>query len=365
MVEKKLQNAIKQNLANIPQIYPPCIVHKTSVYKRYINCKDHVLCELCQVECFNKGYCIICYKKLSAEEEKNIEDNLLEFCILCKNNFFPDHGEYKQVLCKNCLSSNFLLENQLNKSNEDLMIMLKEEKPKKRKISLTLCHICLKSYTRDEMITLDCDHFFCGNCLKEYILEFSKNHRDDLHKGINCPECLTYINDHTIMALLSAKEQDELINIYIYSIIIECPKCKDKFIADESPIKCMNCRTIFCIKCFRLVCNCHQVEEFKLFDDMKCCPGCHTPYFKDQGCDHLKCLKPGCEVDFCYSCSAFRDPIMAHGNHYHRPNCKFYSPHSGFDDRYSKDCSRCRKEGKLCDRPKDLKKSGRFSIGEI
>ena len=48
------------------------------------------------------------------------------------------------------------------------------------------------------------------------------------------------------------------------------------------------------------------------------CPGCKTPYVKDKGCLHVKCLKDACRIDFCFQCSCIRSPTMAHGNHFHR-----------------------------------------------
>ena len=98
---------------------------------------------------------------------------------------------------------------------------------------------------------------------------------------------------------------------------------------------------------------------------MNCCPGCHCPYLKDEKCEHVKCEKPGCEVEFCFTCSAFREPTMEHGCHYHRPSCRFYTPFDKRGDKYTTKCFKCREKGTLCDRPKDLIKKGRFQPGEI
>ena len=57
-------------------------------------------------------------------------------------------------------------------------------------------------------------------------------------------------------------------------------------------------------------------------DDMTFCPECYNPFMKGEGCDHVTCLK--CKLDFCFSCCAFRSPILAHGNHFHRKDCRFY-----------------------------------------
>jgi hypothetical protein len=71
---------------------------------------------------------------------------------------------------------------------------------------------------------------------------------------------------------------------------------------------------------------------------------------KDEGCEHMKCGI--CKKDYCFTCGAKRDPIMAHGNNYHRPNCDFYMP---FDEDVKEEkCSECRRANKLCQKPKEL-----------
>jgi len=63
-------------------------------------------------------------------------------------------------------------------------------------------------------------------------------------------------------------------------------------------------------------------------------------------------------VSFCFPCSVIRSPTLAHGNHYHRKDCKWYQPwfdkngNEIFDDKIQKNCSECQRLGKLCERPK-------------
>ena len=86
--------------------------------------------------------------------------------------------------------------------------------------------------------------------------------------------------------------------------------------------------------------------------------------WEDDGCDHVICSQADCKIDFCFSCSAIRSPIMTHGNHYHRPNCSFYSYYNGDDDRYDEKCIRCKLKRSLCEKPKNLKEKCRFQEGE-
>ena len=94
-------------------------------------------------------------------------------------------------------------------------------------------------------------------------------------------------------------------------------------------------------------------ERHKMLLLARPCPYCLTLCVKidDEDCDHVKC-KCGCE--FCYSCSAKRSPIIAHGNHYHRQKCNAFFAYNGFDNSYSSECSECKRLGKLCSPPVNL-----------
>lgn len=67
-----------------------------------------------------------------------------------------------------------------------------------------------------------------------------------------------------------------------------------------------------------------NLRNLKGFDQIvRFCPKCYSIFAKDDNCDHVTCRN--CKTDFCFRCSAFREPTLAHGNHYHRSDCTFYS----------------------------------------
>ena len=129
--------------------------------------------------------------------------------------------------------------------------------------------------------------------------------------------------------------------------------------SDSKKITCNRCKFYFCTRCKREVnkCDCGKDDDNlgSIISEGTSCPGCKMVYMKDKGCSHVKCVNPECLVDFCFECSAFRAPTLAHGNHYHRPNCRFFSKYSGEEDKYSQSCPRCVAKKKLCDKPKDLR----------
>jgi hypothetical protein len=93
----------------------------------------------------------------------------------------------------------------------------------------------------------------------------------------------------------------------------------------------------------------------KLGDIMvKTCPGCEEQYVKedDDQCDHMKCP---CGKEFCWQCLADRDVIEKHGNHYHKPSCKFWCepPTGEKPEVYLTKCKTCCRKGKPCKMPLD------------
>ena len=80
-------------------------------------------------------------------------------------------------------------------------------------------------------------------------------------------------------------------------------------------MKCSYCNTEFCIKCFGLChapATCSQVELWDLVtnedlmerrllnSERKRCPRCHYIIEKNDGCNHMTCLK--CRYEFCWIC---------------------------------------------------------------
>lgn len=228
------------------------------------------------------------------------------------------------------------------------------------------CKVCLRASSREYMKTLDCNHFFCYNCLTDYIILKIKENPREIRKTkeITCLECDQPISIHIIKSLLNEK------NFNKFSVLQlefnECPKCDLPYVSDDKNVFCIQCFYEFCNTCLRSVqdCSCENKEEIE-YEGLSSCPGCRTLYEKDKNCFNVKCLREDCLAEFCFMCSAFKGPISAHGCHYHRPQCKFFSEFKGEDTGFKESCSACVKAGKLCEPPKNLKEMRKFEENEV
>ena len=88
-------------------------------------------------------------------------------------------------------------------------------------------------------------------------------------------------------------------------------------------------------------------------DGITQCPQCRMAYIKDKEDESVQCNL--CGIMFCFRCACLLGPARAHGNHYHRPQCKFYAIYDGKDDKIEKKCTECIRLGVKCMPPKNLR----------
>ena len=331
-----------------------CSNDRRIFYDLCIHCEDHKLCAYCSYRSLEKKCCIVCFRSLTACELRS-KSVLQSTCFNCgKASLNAVPISCKCYLCEEC---------KLNSLANDKCLVCRS------KISgkiLKECIVCTTQLTREEMPTLDCEHYFCTSCLRYYIEMYMKDQLRDLraNKGIPCFNCPCPIGYYIVQSILSA----EKFEIYCRCLIEanECPQCKIAYVTDEQIIQCSNCRYVFCDTCLKSAksCSCKQSEQIEGLE-LSACPGCRSLYDKDSGCSHVKCMKPGCGTEFCFECSCLRNPTLAHGNHYHRPSCPYYSDYSGLEDVFDSNCYNCVKAGKLCQKPKNLKVQRRIGKDEV
>mmetsp|Transcript_1773 Transcript_1773/g.1877 ORF Transcript_1773/g.1877 Transcript_1773/m.1877 type:complete len:536 (-) Transcript_1773:155-1762(-) len=240
--------------------------------------------------------------------------------------------------------------------------------PKRSETAKLDCEICCNTYAMDQIRSLECDHRFCEGCLQRFIrnnLKESKvTDREMICMKLSCDKP---ISSFVIQSLLTRAEWDQYNHQLVNrgSNILTCPKCSEQFEVDKDRrqrVTCMKCRYKFCGNCADpphpgVSCTLQYREKtiaefLKMGQKLMPCPSCFELYTKDDKCEHVRCER--CKIDFCFSCSCYREPTLAHDNSYHRPRCPLYAKPGDEPDKYDRKCSACRRKGTVCDRPQDL-----------
>lgn len=327
-----------------------------------ISHQSHSICSNCDKQCLLSQKCLVCSKPLSTEETLSLSQKYFECCFICNKFFPPSTLSIRKcgcLSCDNCYSACL--------SQNSGCCLICSQRLGAAKSS---CVICTDEFNRDEMLTLNCDHYFCSTCLKQHIENSIKSGQEKL----TCPNCQEAIDGLIIQSLASGQLWDlyNKASIRKHFRLVDCPKCGTYFETEQNIARCVNCKFKFCFGCKEAAHsgNCDDQKIVKIIKELEDrgervaqCPGCKIPYTKDEGCEHVACTNPKCGSEFCFTCSCHRSPTLVHGNHYHREDCKFYGKFDGPDE-FSDKCERCKKVGKLCSRPKRLKVQRRFGDGE-
>lgn len=245
------------------------------------------------------------------------------------------------------------------------------------------CPICNDDFIVDEIRTFECDCKICIECLTKYLrVRYDSGKYDlDIPCFNDCKSkragCFPPTSINLVRECLG-EEILEKMGLYLAQRIankncanLQCNLAFDfcQNVNDVDFVICDICNAQTCVKCWKLRHKgkpCTKVDEsmrnylLQNNEVYRICPNpnCLNPQPKrnDDECDHVECTS--CKLNWCFSCSAIRSPILAHGNFYHRTNCKFYAPYldqNGNDNlvgvKQEKNCTECTRLGRLCDRP--------------
>ncbi len=191
----------------------------------------------------------------------------------------------------------------------------------------------------------------CDECIYQHIQQAFQNILTD---DVRCPEldCGIKYEYDTVKNILHSNDNIKLFNRYDQFLVRLHLEQMDEFIWCSNP-KCAmgqlndggdSNNIVTCIRCRQKTCFTHKIawhqgltcEEYDLTIDnnlqsslqwitqnTKECPNCHFRIEKNDGCDHMTCIK--CQYEFCWSCLADFNHIRQDGNHRHDPNCKHYA----------------------------------------
>ena len=210
------------------------------------------------------------------------------------------------------------------------------------------CLVCYEERTEensDDFVALGCKHFFCLDCWREHL----KAGAADLYTacGLSCPQkgCPLVIPKSIWKQLADAETyksySKSMIKNYTSnsSDLKWCPdpKCGRAIQCElhgNKDIEC-SCGTRFCFSCGKNAhrpCSCEMVYFWDMKNNSesenilwlkantKPCPNCNKNIEKNQGCNHMQCLKTsgGCGFHFCWICL---QKWESHNDYY---NCNQY-----------------------------------------
>jgi hypothetical protein len=228
----------------------------------------------------------------------------------------------------------------------------------KRSQTCSVCYEEKKLNQFNALVTATCRHVnrtICDHCLLGHVQQAVQiTFTDDIH----CPEleCGIQFDYDTVRDILSLAGDQKLLDRYDQYVTHQQLEKMDEFIWCANP-KCnagqLNAGgrwnyIVTCFACHQKTCFTHRVqwhdgrtcEEYDLkiaLDDVlsrrwivehsKKCPKCPFQIEKNDGCDHMTCIK--CRHEFCWACLADFQPIRQDGNHRHKNTCKHYAPYDG------------------------------------
>lgn len=181
-----------------------------------------------------------------------------------------------------------------------------------------VCPICCIELELKSCTILDCDHVFCDDCIRIYVI----NKINDGEKSIACPydNCGLDVDDERIQFIL--KNDDDILIKYIdlcdidrgkaYSKCVKCGRINSKK-TESNMIYCKSCHQTYCFICHEIhsdYLSCPNEDAIKESireimsvsgnENLKQCPVCGILIDKEEGCASLKCKY--CKTKFCWHC---------------------------------------------------------------
>ena len=217
---------------------------------------------------------------------------------------------------------------------------------KKKEENSYKCKICEEDITDKEVHhkCVQCDNYFCYECLYLYIKDLIKNGKYALF----CPECKNIYTKNTIEQIfLLSKDKDKEINNLkklleknnskeiilsnpdlMFCPIVDCEGYAKK--NGKNDYNICNMGHKFCILCGELWHEngkCKEEESVdKLFEEyykiynLKKCPYCHIIVAKRGGCNHMNCQY--CGKHWCWICNEI---FVSVEEHYGNINSKCFN----------------------------------------
>ena len=197
--------------------------------------------------------------------------------------------------------------------------------------SLT-CPICFDIFKSEEMIAMPCSHSFCKDCWRGYLtskIGDGPSCTGSFCPAVGCHELVTEVEvQSAVPDLLEIYRSYQLRNFVDMDRSSRwCMGTDCEHIAvvqnhadiDEKLVAiCKPCDISFCMKCgeephapinccalkdWNALCKSESANVQWIISKTKPCPKCGSRIEKNQGCNHMRCLK--CQHGFCWVCKYF------------------------------------------------------------
>lgn len=251
-------------------------------------------------------------------EEKGIKPAHKSLTVAGSNSSFVGGG--------NSLAVNSLEELSFAKCSGSSSALISEDLSRNLTKKL-LCAVCLQSFFITNHKALLCEHYYCHECWKSYLLYHISNSGQATSIECMATDCNTLVPEDFVDAIFGGtivmERYDKLAfrdcidsNPYLRacvgvncSVIIRAKEVKAK------RVLCTKCLTSYCFKCgceYHAPTDCKTIKLWltKCADDSetanyisshtKDCPACGTCIEKNGGCNHMKCYS--CKFEFCWMC---------------------------------------------------------------
>ena len=197
------------------------------------------------------------------------------------------------------------------------------------------CKVCFGEMDQidNEFNKISCGHLFCTSCWFNYLKSLISEGKVDKIKCMDY-ECNEYISEDFILKHILEnsdlvdkykrfKKRDEIINDENKKIC-PFPDC-ESFIKKSNSSKYVECEYghKYCFECLNpphgdKPCELKQEKKFMKWikgKRVKRCPKCKMYTEKNEGCNHMTCVK--CNYEWCWICEEEYNP-----NHYESGKCK-------------------------------------------
>jgi E3 ubiquitin-protein ligase RNF14 len=211
------------------------------------------------------------------------------------------------------------------------------------------CGICLESFSESQKADFSSapfqcrKHFFCNQCLSNF---FSYVIKEGSLEEMICPdpEChRRHPRAHLVRERVSEEIFERYLNLsfnrYLEKLpnITYCPKCTAPVCVDDDGQfygHCAGCDYCFCVNCekdwhrpgYCTKARAMDPESMEWFKNVtKHCPNCDVAIEKNQGCDHMHCVR--CNTHFQWSLAPYS--IYSEGNRFRNMSQTVNAPQAG------------------------------------